>query len=59
MVATGHILYQGEDFIVQYAHFLIKGQYIAGRTRALCIGVSGPSIRELTSTQPAAKILAS
>jgi hypothetical protein len=38
MVATGHILYQGKDFLVQHAHFLIEVQFSAERAWALCIG---------------------
>ncbi len=38
MVATGHILYQGKDFLVQHAHFLIEVQYSAERAWTLCIG---------------------
>jgi len=38
MVATGHILYQGKEFLVQHAHFLIEVQYSAERAWTLCIG---------------------
>ena len=44
------------DRAVRQALPLRKGDL---RARALCIGVSGPSIWELASTQPAAKIPAS
>ncbi|HIE9556414.1 TPA: hypothetical protein ACXRWX_000708 [Klebsiella variicola subsp. variicola] len=52
MVATGHILYQGKEFLVQHAHFLIEVQYSAERAWTLCIGSTYalPYFRGITKT---------